>query len=580
MSLKSVLLAAALCAGAAQAKDLGPTNAGQKIDVSLYLNVRNQADLARFIAATTTPGNAQYRQFLTTDQFAARYGATDADIAGIIGFLQQFGIATKEVYADKLVLSTEGTAAQYGIVFGASLEDFTDGTRSWRQASNVTLPAQWKGIVAGVRGLDTKHQFHDHHRAGAVGPAAIPAAGGATGVPGEFTTGDVSKLYNVNPLYAKGLDGSGMTLGIATLADFDPNDALKYWFAIGLKENDGRIHRIAVDGGGSTGPQFGSDETTLDVEQSGGMAPGANILVYHAPNTDQAFFDMFYKVASDNLVDTCSVSWGESEIFSLVNDGGSSLEIQHGAFMEMAAQGITMFASSGDDGAYDTTSALGSFFNPVLSVDSPSSDPYVVSSGGVTVPWSGTFSDGMHIDETQTRVWGWDYLTALFADFGLDAFSGGGGGGVSSHFAIPAWQKGIKGMRTTEPGQSLTDIQGNDYIDLPANFAGRNSPDISLNADPFSGYILYYSGDKSGFTQGWGGTSFVAPQLNGIASVIAQATGRIGALNPQLYRIAGGNAFHDITAGNNWFYDGVNGYDPGAGLGTIDATNLAAALMH
>jgi kumamolisin len=260
--------------------------------------------------------------------------------------------------------------------------------------------------------------------------------------------------------------------------------------------------------------------------------------------------------------------------------------------MEAAAQGISVFAASGDDGAYDTTAALGPAFAPVLSVDSPGSDPFVVSSGGTTVPWSGHFSDGSSISVTQQRIWGWDYLTQLLADFGDQAFSTGGGGGVSSFFGAPRYQHGTPGLRVTEAGQSLleTDVQpAFDFIDLPAGFHGRNVPDISLNADPFSGYLLYYPPFEDtkggGFSAGWGGTSFVAPQLNGIVALINQATGRIGSLNHQSYRLfaahgyAAGSPFNDITAGNNWFYTGVAGYEPGAGIGTLDATNLATALI-
>jgi subtilase family serine protease len=128
-------------------------------------------------------------------------------------------------------------------------------------------------------------------------------------------------------------------------------------------------------------------------------------------------------------------------------------------------------------------------------------------------------------------------------------------------------------------------------LNLPAHFPGRNVPDVSLNADPFSGYLLVSTEDAidgDPVLGGAGGTSFVAPQLNGISALISQATGggRIGLWNPMLYRFqrnygyGKGSPFVDITAGDNWFYQGIPGYEPGAGLGVLDVTKLVIAVAH
>jgi kumamolisin len=124
-------------------------------------------------------------------------------------------------------------------------------------------------------------------------------------------------------------------------------------------------------------------------------------------------------------------------------------------------------------------------------------------------------------------------------------------------------------------------------LDLPARFAGRNVPDVSLNADPESGYLLY-STEDGGLLDGFGGTSFVAPQLNGISALISQANGggRLGLWNPMLYRFkqiyayTNASPLNDITAGDNWFYRGIPGYEPGAGLGVLDVAKLASAVAH
>lgn len=123
------------------------------------------------------------------------------------------------------------------------------------------------------------------------------------------------------------------------------------------------------------------------------------------------------------------------------------------------------------------------------------------------------------------------------------------------------------------------------------NTSGRNVPDVSLNADPFTGYTLYdsFSGgpDGSGWSAGWGGTSFVVPQLNGITALMDSiGGGRLGFLNPALYQLAeqsnaygqSNSPFNDITAGDNWYYDATTGYDQATGIGSLNVTNLETGL--
>jgi len=153
---------------------------------------------------------------------------------------------------------------------------------------------------------------------------------------------------------------------------------------------------------------------------------------------------------------------------------------------------------------------------------------------------------------------------------------------------VPAYQQRTPGIRKTEPGQSIIFDDGTgpvDLLDLPARFAGRNLPDVSLDADPLSGFLVFSTVD-GGLIAGFGGTSFVAPQLNGVAALVSQAAGgRLGLVNPMLYRfkrtITGPRApLVDVTAGNNWFYAGAPGYTPGAGLGVLNVANLAAAVVR
>jgi kumamolisin len=150
---------------------------------------------------------------------------------------------------------------------------------------------------------------------------------------------------------------------------------------------------------------------------------------------------------------------------------------------------------------------------------------------------------------------------------------------------------GIPGMVNTAKGQTLIDSSGKKpqvVVKLPANFAGRNVPDLSVNSDPDTGYTIFYTSDQNGFEVETfiGGTSFASPQLNGVTALFDQALGgRVGLLNFPLYELArfnrayGGSEapLRDIKQGDNWFYDAHVGYDQASGLGVPNVANLLAA---
>lgn len=588
------------------AQDLGPTPAAETITVSLILKVKQLESLENFVALSQEPGLATYHRFLSVREFADRFAPAPAQIAMIRRYLDHFGITVSDVYADRLVIKASGTADAFSRAFSVSLRDVRQrGRRFHRPHRPPVIPVLLRDLLVSVEGLSNEPRFlHRHHGINEVSPFEAPApvlprAGAiATGVPGSFTVGDVANLYNINPLYQQRIDGTGRTVGIVTLANFDPSDAFAYWSAIGLSVDPTRITQVHVDGGGELGADAGTGETCLDVEQSGGLAPGARMIVYDAPNSDAGFVDLFYKAASDNLVDTMSVSWGLAEPFffeSVVGvDRTPILTAFHQAFLEAAAQGISVFAASGDSGAYDINDGFGTPVANVLTVDHPASDPAITAAGGTTVPLTFNLGPGTpDLVVGQEQVWGWDYLENYLVavrgrQFEHALFPTGGGGGVSSVWRVPTYQRRTPGIRKTEPDQSVIFDDGAgpvDLLDLPAEFPGRNVPDVSLDADPLSGYLIFSSVD-GGFAAGIGGTSFVAPQLNGITALVGQAAGgRLGLVNPMLYRfkrtVTGPRApLVDVTAGNNWFYAGRPGYTPGAGLGVLNVANFAAAVVR
>jgi kumamolisin len=611
--------AGAWAASALPAVDAGAAPADQTVHVTLVLKLHHQAALEDYVRQTVTPGSAHYQQFLTTQQFAQQYGATDAEIARVQSYLKSQGLSS-EVLPSHLAIRTSGTLSQFGKLFQTSVHNYVsreNGHRFHKPATSPQIPPAIADVVDVAAGLSSEKVYRPHHVSSpafaslAAANAKLVAAnnksaGGtnsnptASGVPGEYTVGDVANFYNINPLYHRGVVGKGSTVGIVTLSDFYPSDATAYWSDIGLATKPDRITQVHVDGGAAI--DGGSGETSIDVEQSGGVAPYANIVVYDAPNTTDGYVDAFAQAVSDNIADSISTSWGLPEIFNFaaLNVTGASntdttdvgdLRAFHKIFLEAAVQGQSLFAASGDSGAYDTVRDLGAGtgvgeYTAPLSVDSPASDPYITAAGGTTTPYSYQFGTGPTQSVTQESVWGWDYLQNYFNQYvrPINLFASGGGGGVSVYWHKPFYQQFTWGIRRSEPNQSLVyndpSAGPTTLLQLPSHFAGRNVPDISLNADPETGYIFVSTVD-GGLASGEGGTSFVAPQLNGITALLRQSTGhRIGLWNPQVYALQNifgygfFSPFNSVRAGDNWFYDGAPRYNQGAGIGTLNVANL------
>ena len=616
-----------------QAVDTGALqtqSANTPISVTVALSLRNLEAAEQLLQSVSTPGNAQYQQFLTADQFVARFAPTQSDVAKVVAGLAKYGLTTVQTTATTLKVT--GLPANMERAFSVILHNYAVAAHGNAPAyafhaplGSAAIPAELSGMVAGIAGLDTRPALRPFNIPAVKQLAKAPAAsssGTATNPFGLLTVADFASLYDVTPLYNKGVTGAGRTIGVMSLAAFTPSDAFAYWSALGLKVNSNRIQIVNVDGGpGAPSDVSGSIETTLDVEQSGGLAPGANMIVYLAPNTTQSFVDVFAAAIDANKVDTLSISWGQWEWFDNLQNGAaidpssgrtvSSTQAIHELLVRAAIQGQTVFTAAGDGGAYEVNHDLGcngpfSSSDPnscslTLSVSYPGTDPAITAAGGTTLPGTQTYcldsacTSTLAINVPHERVWGWDYLEPLCKALGLtDAACGiefaGGGGGVSISFPVPTYQSDQFGAQLSQPRQVFkagTGFAADDiglFFALPAFYAGRNVPDISANADPQTGYVVYYTSDTTGFgQQSLGGTSFVAPQFNGVASLLNQnGHSRLGLLNYALYAaqfIKGRSAAeHPIAFGDNWFYTGSNFYNPGAGLGTLDVANFASFL--
>jgi len=608
----------------------GPTAANTPETVSFVFREQNLQELE----AAVTGGITNY---LSVSQFARQYGADPAVISALEMYLRQFGITTT-VYADNVDVVAQGTAGEFDQALSVTQQEYTAPAVQGRDgrmripaqtfhgtAQAPELPAYIASNLVAILGLTNYAPFGSqmaHVDTSVLRPQSgsssycieLTGLAGACNLPSNFAAD-----YGLDGLYQQGADGAGQTIAIVTLAALDPGAPQYFWQNVAKIHNTGRTVTVDnVDGGpGAPSDASGSGETDLDVEQSGGLAPGANVIVYQAPNTDYGFADAFFAAASQNIASTVSASWLESETYlqysidASVESPGYAAAFDE-AFLEMAAQGQSGFIAAGDWGAYTAQIDLGT---TNLSVGVSADSPYITAAGGTTLPWSGTLSGSAGtatVNVPAQRTWGWDYLwqpiaTVTGAPLATVAESTviGSGGGFSAIESMPSYQYDVPGIGEYLAVQYLTPI---DYMTQPDTSlveptewsfnprpsvsygysTGRALPDVSADADPYSGYLLYEPSfaavDEPVLQGGWGGTSFVAPQLNGSTAVINSYVGhRVGFWNPGIYAfaISGYDPFTVLssagTSNDNIYYTGIpfSAYNEGSGLGFPDLSKLA-----
>ena len=601
---------------------LGNTPKSQKVIVSFILKMNNMSSLE-----ASVEHGIPSSQFDSVSQFAAKYGQSASNINALTSYLAGFNIKTT-VYADDLDVVATGKAGDFDKALTITEENVSVPAESGnalygggRQGTYYTntqeplLPYNLASFVTAILGLSNYGPYVSE----TVKPASEtkPQAGSNATCIAEFGLSngchlpqDFAQMYNLNPLYARA-NGTGQTIGIVTLAAVDSGPEY-FWSNISHTNRTGTLTVDNVDGGpGAPSAASGTVETDLDIEQSGALAPGANIIDYQAPNTDYGFIDAFFTAASQNVATGVSASWGESEtvIDAAIRSGEEAagyIEAFDESYLEMAAQGQSAFTSSADAGAYTASEDLGT---TNLSADQPADSPFITAAGATSLPGT-TYLSGPDGTATATnnatRIWGWDYLWAGIASTnGIPLAEAaetdvvGSGGGFSVDEPEPSYQKEVSGTNVYHGVEYLTPT---DYVEVAPgltepiawNFnptpsvsfgggSGRAIPDVSTDGDPQTGYLVY-SPSIGGLSE-YGGTSFVDPQLNGSNAVIASFVGhRVGFWNPVMYgAVANGvsGIFTNInnagTSNDNIFYTGNPGdeYNEGIGLGQPNLYNLA-----
>jgi kumamolisin len=491
-----------------------PVDDREMVQATVVLRRRARSLMPR--AETYAYRHPGIRDYHSRGDFGVLHGADPADIAAVETFAHENGLTVVERSAARRSVVLKGTAANMQRAFGTDLMHYTAETGTYRgRTGSLTLPAQLSGVVTAVLGLDNRPVAKPHSR----------RAQAAT-VTGPLSPTQVAAAYS----YPEGATGAGQTIGIIELGGgYSPDDLDTYFSG-----HSPAITSISVDGGANQ-PGVDSDsdgEVMLDIEIAGAVAPGARIVVYFAPNTDQGFHDAITTAVHDsvNNPSVISISWGGPEDSWTSQAASAMLE----AVTDAAGVGVTITAAAGDDGATDGVSGS------KLHVDLPACLPPVLACGGTKL----TVSAGAIDTEV---VWN-----------ELANGEGGTGGGVSNIYALPSYQAKAK-----VPPQKDT------------KFVGRGVPDVAGDADPVTGYTVRVDGQDEVI----GGTSAVAPLWAGLIALLNQQLGKpVGFLHPALYQLMGTPAFHEITKGNNGAYDAGPNWNACTGLGSPDGAALLKAL--
>jgi hypothetical protein len=356
----------------------------------------------------------------------------------------------------------------------------------------------------------------------------------------------MSSIFGLDQLFAEGRTGIGQSIAIVEFEQYATSDFNTFAACYGLNNS---VRNVAVDGGSGGPPAGEAGEAALDVELAAVNAPSSSLVVYEAPNGNDAMaFDLFNRIASDDSSQVVTTSWGICEQDMPMNDR----QTENGIFQRMALQGQTVIAASGDSGSEDCFPTGGS---TGLAIDDPGSQPDVVSAGGTSMSSASAASQ---------TVWNCPLFLCQSQN------PGAGGGGYSVEW--PA-----------NPGQPAASGGGTN----PCNLSScRAVPDFSYPSDPAAGSVVDYWDGSWG---GAGGTSVAAPANAGLFVDTNQgcfsALGRVG---PALYsaqQASSGN-FTDVTSGDNDFTDtnlghfpAGPGFDAASGLGTPIDQNLAIALQ-
>ncbi len=588
-----------------------------------------ESELTKLLDEQQNRNSPNYHHWLSAAEFGARFGATDADLQKVRGWLERAGFTVERVAASKRWVEFSGTSAQVESAFHTVMQYYrVQGKTYVANSTDLALPAELSGIARGVVSLNNFRRRPPIRET--EGVAGRNAQGGKTQLTPNLTAagatntyymapGDFAAIYNTNGLLSSGIDGSGVSIAVMAQSQIELTDVQKFRQIFGLKANDPNILVSGPDPGIAS--LIDSDEALLDVEWAGAVAPGVTINLVVAGSTDTTSgVDLAAAYAVDNEVaPILTYTYGSCE--QALGPTGNAF--YNALWQQAASEGITVLVASGDNGAAGCDSASAGAPGALgLAVNGAASTPYNVAVGGTEFAegaQAGTFWSAANSTNYASAmgyipeaVWNeacdpGQPVSATNCIYGSGNFSLlAGGGGASSVYSKPSWQTGTgvpaDGARDL-PDVSLAAASGHDQAVYCTSLAGTP---CQINAQQ----------EVVGLTL-VGGTSASTPAMAGILALVEEKNGTFqGQVNYILYRLAQmqGNScdassetnpsaqnscvFYDVAAGNNSVpcaggtpectatQSGTNGfltgemagagYDLATGLGSVNATNLAA----
>lgn len=524
-----------------------------QLTLVLSRSEQQQAAFDKFVDDQQNPASPDYHHWLTPEEVGARFGLTDQDIAAVTAWLQSQGLHVNWVSPSKIFIGFGGAAADIGRAFQTEMQFYmVNGEKRLSVASDPQIPAAIAPAIKGIRGLYTIDE-HPNHRISTVQSASpqLSTSGGTH----YITPADFNKIYDV----PSNVTGAGVTIGIVSWAHTNFADFDNFRAKTGVSfPNPTEIVPTAYGGidpgpaltappSGSSTSTGGQEEATLDVLRSGSVAPNASLLLVVSSasgSNDGIGADAQYLINTSPVpAQIMSISFGACESSA----GGPNVHFWDSLFQTAAAEGISVFVSSGDSGAAGCDSA----FNAPPTTPKANSPNYICSSSYATCVGGTQFADTASPSTYWSSSNGAGYLSALSYipegawNESTSTNVAGTGGGVSNFIATPSWQTGTG---------------------VPSPGTGRYTPDVSFSAAGHDGYFACMAADNGSCVTSSGsfgfvafeGTSASAPGMAGVAALLDQKLGAAqGNLNPHLYPLAASapTAFHDTTVSSS----GVSG---------------------
>ena len=572
-----------------------------------------------------------YHRWLTPEQYGQQFGPTDTDLETITAWLQSHGFQVGTTRG-RTALEFSGTAGQVQEAFHTTMHRYiVKGEQHWANASDPQIPTALTGAVAGI---DSLHDFRKKAMNTYVGKYSETTKQ-MTGTNPQFSYNcqgyqcygvspyDFATIYDVLPLWNSGINGTGQTIAIVGRTNINPLDATDFWTMFGLTVPANKLNIIL--NGVDPGINGDEPEADIDVQWSGAVAPQATIDFVASASTettDGVDLSAVY-IVDNNLAPVMSESYGECEL----GLGTAGNQFYSSLWEQAAAQGISVFVSSGDNGSAGCDNPSGpaqyglnvngiastafnaavggtdfNEYNVWASYWKSANDPTTQESAIGYIPettWNDTCTNGIWI----TLGWG-QTAEAVCNNVNLgDTISEAGSGGPSNCVVNTQGVVGSCTQGYVKPTWQSGAGVPNDHV--------RDLPDISLfagNGFMGSSYLICQQDQTGGVCDlnnllGYGGTSVASPAFAGIMSLVNQKTGAPqGVPGFALYKLVTkqANAFHDIPAGSTIAapcykaspnctvsvtgdsygilsgYSTGSAYDLATGLGSVDANNLVS----